>query len=137
MRGKMAAFCKTLTRRSAPPSPGGRGTYPRTTATIQATPAFEPGTIPSHLMRMRACIRGPQFLQLELICALCHDALTGFDARDNRDLVAILISHHHVAALELLARSEHVNDLFPLVIQNRFLRNQKHVCLLARSKPEV
>src|SRR5207249_1588004 len=55
MRAKMAAS-STLTRRSAPPSPGGRGTHPYMTAKLKSTP-------PKRLSREPRCNFGQEWSQ--------------------------------------------------------------------------
>ena len=88
-------------------------------------------------MRVRARIRRTQLLQLQLIRALRHDALAGFDSGDNGDLSSILVADNDIAALKFLAGSEDIDDLLSFVIQDRFFRNQKDSRLLADAEPHI
>src|SRR5881397_3257178 len=73
------------------------------------------------LMRVRARVGRPQFLKLQLICALSHNALSWIDTADNRNLVTVLIAGHDIAAVKLLTRAQDVDDLLSFVIENGFL----------------
>ena len=58
---------------------------------------------PLDLVRVRAGIGGPQFLKFELIRALGDNAFSGFDAGEDGDRSAVLVTEHDVAPFELFA----------------------------------
>ena len=85
-----------------------------------------------HLVRMRAGVCGPQFLKLQLIGALRHNALSWLQARTQSRLWRHIRHRYHVSSFELFARTEDVHDLLAFVIQYGFSRDEKH-CRLRTS----
>src|SRR5262245_52373359 len=78
-----------------------------------------------------------QFLQLQLIRTLRHDALARPDSGHNRHLAPIFIASYHVAPLKLLARDQYVNDLFAFVVEHGLPGHEHDTLLFTSSEPYI
>src|SRR6266542_6061917 len=89
------------------------------------------------LVRVRRGASGVEFLQFELQRALGDDPLAGFDAFQDGDPPAVLVTEFYFAPLELFAREQDVDNLFAFVVQHRFARHHHRFDGLARVEPHV
>src|SRR6266542_5950205 len=101
----------------------------------QAMTAFS--IVALRLVRVGARRGWPQLVLTELPGPLGHDPLSGLEALEHRDPVAVLVSQGHFPPLELLATTEDVHEPLALGLYHCLLGDQERLDPLARVEPHI